>query len=185
MGPTLICPGKRCLHAALAAASNCLACCPARLLHPVPVPCDSPAPPHRAASQGFIFPTFNSFYWIGLRTQSWPNFIFIDRLDGGSYSNWGTMLDPLLDEPNNLNNNEFCAGANFTQLKGSTWGWSDELCTHKAAFVCKIRRECPHSCAWLSHAGLCCMQVHDACELAGVLLVANNLSQTEAQCAAQ
>ncbi len=98
--------------------------------------------------QGFLFPRFNSFYWIGLRTQSWPNFIFIDTLDGGSYMNWGTMQDPLLDEPNNLGGSEFCAGANYTQLTSGSWGWSDELCTTKAAFVCKIRREALLPACW-------------------------------------
>jgi hypothetical protein len=91
---------------------------------------------------GYLFPRFSSFYWIGLRTQSWPNFIFIDRLDGGSYANWGTIPDGGLDEPNNIHGMEFCAGANFTELRANkAWGWSDELCTTRAAFMCKIRSE--------------------------------------------
>jgi hypothetical protein len=89
---------------------------------------------------GHLFPTFNPFYWIGLRTQGWPEFMFIDRaelLEG--YAHWGTVPNGP-NEPNNINGTEFCAGANFTEFFDGAWGWSDELCTLKAPFVCKIRR---------------------------------------------
>jgi hypothetical protein len=114
--------------------------------NPSPSPTPFLTPPYLSPLQhftksGYLFPTFNSFYWIGLRTQAWPDFMFIDRAEAmEGYMHWGTIPNGP-NEPNNINGSEFCAGANYTEYHGGAWGWSDELCTLRAPFMCKIRRE--------------------------------------------
>ncbi len=64
-----------------------------------------PAPPARPcctlqveafyASNGMFIPAFHKTYWIGYKTQEWPNFVWINndsRADNvvSNYSHWGT-----------------------------------------------------------------------------------------------
>ncbi len=44
-----------------------------------------------------------------------------------------------IEEPNNLFGNEYCAGANATELLlDGVFGWSDEECSRKTPFICKM-----------------------------------------------
>jgi hypothetical protein len=48
----------------------------------------------------------------------------------------------VIDEPNNIGGQEFCAGANATMPPADgIFGWSDENCNIKAPFICKITRK--------------------------------------------
>lgn len=46
-------------------------------------------------AQGSFIPSFHKFYWIGLKTQEWPDFVWINndsRSDTAvlNYTHWGT-----------------------------------------------------------------------------------------------
>ncbi len=44
-----------------------------------------------------------------------------------------------IEEPNNLFGNEYCAGANATELLlDGVFGWSDDECSRKTPFICKM-----------------------------------------------
>lgn len=88
---------------------------------------------------GYLFPSYHKFYWIGFRADTWDNFRFIDRLENPGYTHWGKVNPNIADEPNNLYGQENCAIANSSQSYSGAWGWSDEQCTMRAPFICKIR----------------------------------------------
>jgi hypothetical protein len=60
-------------------------------------------------------------------------------------------LPDYLKEPNNLFGMEYCAGANASEMTGGMFGWSDERCTVRAPYMCKVTRESgqgPCCCSW-------------------------------------
>ncbi len=55
------------------------------------------------ADQGYLFPAFHTFYWLGLNASSWPvdsgspNFTWLDKTPGPtneSYLHWGLWVAP-------------------------------------------------------------------------------------------
>ncbi len=53
-------------------------------------------------AQGYLFPSFHTFYWLGLNASSWPvdsgtpNFTWLDKTPGPSnesYLHWGLWVD--------------------------------------------------------------------------------------------
>jgi hypothetical protein len=99
-------------------------------------------------NNGYLFPKYHRFYWIGLTTptadpQEWR---WIDptgpKISSTAYQHWGQgAVDNPPDmggEPNNYMKDEKCAGANFTQTYGEAWGWSDAQCGGQAVFMCKL-----------------------------------------------
>jgi hypothetical protein len=102
------------------------------------------------SDMGYLFPSFHKNYWIGYMSEMWPNFRWIDRLENPGYTHWGKVNPNIADEPNNLYGSETCTIANASQTYQSAWGWSDEKCTMRAPFICKIRRKRPHRCCpWM------------------------------------
>ncbi len=52
-------------------------------------------------AQGYLFPSFHTFYWLGLNASSWPvdsgtpNFTWLDKTPGPSnesYLHWGLWV---------------------------------------------------------------------------------------------
>jgi hypothetical protein len=60
----------------------------------------------------------------------------------------GMYLPDYLKEPNNLFGQEYCAGANASEMTGGLFGWSDERCTVQAPYMCKVTREWQVLCKW-------------------------------------
>ena len=69
---------------------------------------------------------------------------------------WGTYFEnaKAYPEPNNINNPEFCAVANFSQTFGTptAWGWADSTCSNRFPFMCRNYSE---SLAVRLHVGRC------------------------------
>ena len=88
---------------------------------------------------GILMPAFHKSYWTGLRAQSWPNFLWIDRTTNTevTYSHWGT-LDDGSKEPNNLAPPELCGAANYSLSYADAWGWSDSSCANSFPFICRM-----------------------------------------------
>jgi hypothetical protein len=104
-------------------------------------------------------PTIRRTYWIGLKTNSWPDFQWVATNSSPVYMHWGTYiadLDPPTPEPNNLAGQEFCGGANSSEAWGAeqAFGWSDEDCEMRLPFMCKVASEwLPAKAPSPSHAG--------------------------------
>jgi hypothetical protein len=64
----------------------------------------------------------------------------------GSYSSWGA------GQPDNLLGAELCAAANRTLASktNKTWGWSDEICGVRLAYICEVSR--PNTATYYSLA---------------------------------
>ena len=104
---------------------------------------------------GLIIPSFHKFYWLGLRTELWPNFTWVDRSagpDAGTYEHWGRYISLGNEpEPNNYDAPpEYCGGANWTESFGnpSAWGWADYNCDQPFVSMCKLSSELQ----WLASA---------------------------------
>jgi hypothetical protein len=99
---------------------------------------------HFASRRELLAEYNHGFYWIGYRAQGNPAFDWVDpQALGIEYSHWGTYMPLGQPEPNNLMAPENCAGANATEtLPDGAFGWSDEACSIKAQFICKVLREC-------------------------------------------
>lgn len=57
----------------------------------------------------------------------------------------GIYLPDYLQEPNNLFGEEYCAGANASEMANGAFGWSDAHCSTVAPFMCKVTRKHPES----------------------------------------
>lgn len=99
-------------------------------------------------SSGMFIPSYHRFYWVGYKTQDWPNFVWINndsRADSviSNFTHWGIYYPDLVAEPNNIGGQEFCVGANATVMPDDgVFGWGDENCNIRAPFICKITRAC-------------------------------------------
>ncbi len=115
-------------------------------------------------NNGFMFPTYHRFYWMGLRAGNsirpadllapfgnmWPNFTYIDGAPApgnGVYDHWGRYQPLNYPEPDNRFSPELCAGGNASQSYGTpkAWGWADTRCNGSFPFICKLQRELPVS----------------------------------------
>lgn len=101
-------------------------------------------------NQGLLLPTFHTAYWIGLQSDVWPRFYWLDNITPspdtfGAYKHWGAFMQggKNVTEPNNLAGSETCAAGNLTQSYGQASGWADADCNIKLPFMCKIRRKRP------------------------------------------
>ncbi len=107
--------------------------------------------------QGFLFPYYHLNYWLGAIASPWPAFVWLDTTQPppslDTFQNWGTYLDARgsSQEPNNKEDSEFCAVANFTESTGTSWGWADITCGQKWPFICMIKRE------WRQLTGVTCL----------------------------
>ena len=103
--------------------------------------------------QGFLVPTSNPVYWIGLQADGWPTFKWSDSIvpspsEKEGYTNWGIFSNPAnpeqisVPEPNNLRPTEYCAVGNHTQGTGKpfTWAWADTNCFNEYVSICRINR---------------------------------------------
>jgi hypothetical protein len=127
-------------------------------------------------------PIYHVRYWMGLTTTtpgSAAAFKWTDNITpapvGQYYKNWGVERSVFADattfpEPNNRYGPETCAGADFLQRQTqvytpaydsfngtnfTAWGWADNNCTRRLAYICKIwpRERLPYqSC----HTLRCC-----------------------------
>jgi hypothetical protein len=109
-------------------------------------------------------PIYHVRYWLGLTTTSAGSaagFKWTDNITpsptGSNYANWGVEVSVYADgmtypEPNNRYGPETCAGADFLERRSSVysqgldrfngssysaWGWADNNCTRKLAYMCK------------------------------------------------
>jgi hypothetical protein len=82
--------------------------------------------------QGALAQPFYRTYWLGYQVTSvWPKFA---AADGKTvvYKHWGR------GQPDKATGMEMCAAANASLAYQGAWGWSDEPCGRKMAFVCKL-----------------------------------------------
>ncbi len=91
--------------------------------------------------QGFLSPRYHKFYWLGLTTSNWPQFINIDPLAQNlslpdSYKHWGTPRDSGR-EPNNVFAPENCGGGNASTTFLNGWGWADYMCDTPFTYMCR------------------------------------------------
>jgi hypothetical protein len=112
-------------------------------------------------NNGYMFPSFHKFYWMGLRAASslrpsdlmalsgntWPSFSYIDGSPspgGGVFAHWGRYQPLNYPEPDNRFAPELCAGGNATEAFGTprAWGWADTRCNGTFPFICRLQREC-------------------------------------------
>ncbi len=128
------------------------------------------APPHAAVqaevesfyiNNGYMFPSFHKFYWMGLRAanslkpadllslsdNTWPSFSYIDGSPspgGPVYEAWGRFQPLNFPEPDNRFAPELCAGGNASEAFGApkAWGWADTRCNNTSPFICRLQREC-------------------------------------------
>ncbi len=99
-------------------------------------------------NNGYLFPKYHLFYWIGLSTPTTDPIAFnwVDPTSGNltsnSYQHWGqgaTGNPPDMgSEPNNYMGDEKCGGANYTMTYDSAWGWGDAQCGIQAVFMCRL-----------------------------------------------
>ena len=95
---------------------------------------------------GLLFPTCHLTYWMGLATDMWPQFTWLeprspDLTQGDTHQNWGTYLPTTFPaEPNQLLGDEYCGAANYTEIKNGAWGWADATCESQLTSMCKIPR---------------------------------------------
>jgi hypothetical protein len=100
-------------------------------------------------NQGLLLPTFHTAYWLGLQSDVWPKFYWVDNVtpnpEGTAYKHWGAYVvsGRNLSEPNNLAGTETCGAGNLTQSYGQASGWADADCNLKLPFMCRIRRGWP------------------------------------------
>ena len=98
----------------------------------------------RNASQGYLLPGFHGRYWIGLNATSPQKFYWLQPgLSAPSpqtYAHWGRNLPTGPSEPNNLERNELCGAANFSQGYMKAAGWADLQCNYTAPSICKMQR---------------------------------------------
>jgi hypothetical protein len=99
-------------------------------------------------SNGYLFPKYNTFYWMGLTTptadpQVWGYVDPTAPFNSTSYQNWGVAVgdDNMGPEPNNFFGDEKCAGGNFTEAKEGAAGWADAQCGQQFVFMCRLLRE--------------------------------------------
>jgi hypothetical protein len=104
--------------------------------------------------QGFLMPSFHGRYWIGLNATRPQSFYWLQPgLSAPSpqtYAHWGRNLPTGPSEPNNLERNELCGAANFSQGYMKAAGWQDTRCNYTAPSICKMQRErqCLANCFW-------------------------------------
>jgi hypothetical protein len=65
-------------------------------------------------------------------------FAWLDQTVNSSYRNWGTYMPGSLQEPNNLLDQEYCAGANYTQFRAGAWGFADFICAGEFVYMCRM-----------------------------------------------
>jgi hypothetical protein len=108
---------------------------------------------------GYLYPEYNVFYWFGLVSNAtvWPSFRWQDRSfpapNATSYRNWGVLTVPQADgtaiafpEPNRYQfPNEYCGGANATEMKMNAWGWADAFCDLNFTAICRMAAKGPCS----------------------------------------
>ncbi len=99
-------------------------------------------------AQGLLLPTFHKAYWIGLQSDVWPRFYWLDNITpnpdiSGAYKHWGAFVSGgrNISEPNNIAGSETCGAGNMTQSYAQAAGWADADCNLKLPFMCELRRE--------------------------------------------
>ena len=81
-------------------------------------------------------------------------FTWLDGTVNNSFFNWGTYMPGNYPEPNNLLDQEYCAGANYTQSRNGAWGWADYMCAGEFIYMCRIL--CKHHLAALAESCRAC-----------------------------
>jgi hypothetical protein len=93
---------------------------------------------------GAITPGFHKFYWMGMNTQEWPAFKWVDGSpflnNSLTYQHWGYFMPQNIKEPNNLIPPELCIGANYTEAYRNTWAWADTNCGDAYPYICMNTR---------------------------------------------
>jgi hypothetical protein len=109
-------------------------------------------------NNGFMFPTYHRFYWMGLQAgrsmapadlmatfgSRWPNFTYTDKSPApgtpNAYTHWGRYQPLNFPEPDNRFSPELCAGGNASETFGNpkAWGWADTRCNGSFPFMCKV-----------------------------------------------
>lgn len=86
--------------------------------------------------QGFLFPEFNQYYWLGLNSSA----------DTGSYKWIGPDVPPTpayngwaTGQP--AANQGMCGAGAAARNVGGTWGWMNRQCSTRYVSVCRINRE--------------------------------------------
>jgi hypothetical protein len=96
---------------------------------------------------GLLLPTFHTAYWMGMQSDVWPTFYWLDNVtpnpSKNSYQHWGTYRvgTSTIPEPNNIAGTETCGAGNLTQSYGGASGWSDVDCNRRLPFMCTIMGE--------------------------------------------
>lgn len=121
--------------------------------------------PRPFISQGFLQPRYHKFYWMGLTTSNWPQFLNINPVAQNlslpnSYKNWGRPRDAP-NEPNNMFAPENCGGGNASLTSLNAWGWADYMCSAQYTYMCR----------WVLHgppAGcMCSVSDIEGCDASG------------------
>ncbi len=98
--------------------------------------------------RGWFADPSTRFYWMGLAVapySSWPKFVWLssESPDDTRYSHWGVFMPGQHKEPNNIFREEYCAGANRSEVYGGAFGWSDENCARPSIFICEVEQKSP------------------------------------------
>jgi hypothetical protein len=89
-------------------------------------------------TNGFLFPEFNQFYWMGLNASTsagpwaWisPD---VPSSQIGAYKHWVTG-QPAAGAMT-------CGAGNWNTTFGGAWGWMNKACSEQYVSICRINRE--------------------------------------------
>ena len=95
--------------------------------------------------QGGLIGAHHGVYWLGLQTQAYPEFHWLDRTalppSNRTYARWSP------GEPGPQTDLNFCATANASNAWGAgasagtaPWGWQSHDCTQEAVYICEVDR---------------------------------------------
>jgi hypothetical protein len=73
-----------------------------------------------------------------MQTSPIAPFTWVDQTVNSTYRNWGTYQPGGFQEPNNLLDQEYCAGANYTQFRAGGWGFADFICAGEFVYMCRM-----------------------------------------------